>query len=196
MKRLATDQLSLAQIERNERQRPDELCNLDAICERVIDLLKEMASKADITIEFKPDKQPLFILGHHDELGQMVQNIVENAIRYGRAGGHVLISLHHRAVPPEHEDDHYCSIAISDDGEGIDKEHIPRLTERFYRVDKDRSRAKGGTGLGLAIVKHIVHHHRGILDIQSQPKKGSVFTIYFPLPDQQENKRPERTTLS
>ena len=92
------------------------------------------------------------------------------------------ITLETQAKNPVAPQQPFCCIHISDDGEGIDKEHLPRLTERFYRVDKDRSRTRGGTGLGLAIVKHIVNHHRGHLHITSEAGKGSTFSVYLPRP--------------
>ena len=111
----------------------------------------------------------------------MIQNLAENGIRYGRKNGQVSIRLEEKARNPVAPHQAFCCIQVSDDGEGIDKAHLPRLTERFYRVDKDRSRTNGGTGLGLAIVKHIVNHHRGSLDIRSELGAGSTFSVYLPL---------------
>ena len=111
----------------------------------------------------------------------MIQNLAENGIRYGHPDGQVSITLEEKALNPAAPHQAFCCIQVSDNGEGIDKAHLPRLTERFYRVDKDRSRTKGGTGLGLAIVKHIVNHHRGNLEINSELGKGSRFSVYLPL---------------
>jgi two-component system phosphate regulon sensor histidine kinase PhoR len=179
--RLATDQLSLARIEQTEHQIPQDECDLSVICSRVMTSLQNHAEKAKIALKFQPSKAPLIIRGNQDELVQMVQNLVENGIRYGRPNGEVSITLtqevKYRAAPQTR----FCCIEVRDTGEGIDKMHLPRLTERFYRVDKDRSRTKGGTGLGLAIVKHIVSHHQGHLEITSEIGVGSVFCVYLPL---------------
>lgn len=179
--RLATDQLSLARIEQTEQQAPAGNSDLVMICERVITALESQAQAANITLKFTKSVKKLMIKGSTDELLQMVQNLAENAIRYGRPNGRVEILLEARATHPENPKHPVCCIRIKDDGEGIDPVHLPRLTERFYRVDKDRSRIKGGTGLGLAIVKHIIQHHRGYLHITSEPGKGSVFSVYLPI---------------
>jgi len=180
MVRLVTDQLSLARIEETEHHTPQERCDLVQISERVITLLQKQARENDVSVIFVPPPQPVIINGNADELVQMVQNLAENAIRYGRRGGEVSIKLYERASCPQNGQQPCCAIAVHDDGEGIAPDHIPRLTERFYRIDKDRSRTGGGTGLGLAIVKHIVNHHNGYLDIRSELNKGSVFTVFLP----------------
>jgi two-component system phosphate regulon sensor histidine kinase PhoR len=113
---------------------------------------------------------------------QLFQNLIQNAIKYGKAGGHVRVNigLSPASVPGRRSPLSTVSIAVRDDGEGIPREAIPRLTERFYRVDVKRSRERGGTGLGLAIVKHIVNRHQGRLQIESQPGEGSQFTVLLP----------------
>jgi len=120
--------------------------------------------------------------GDRDELAQVFQNLVENAIKYGRAGSEITVAAT-TGVQPSHSGDAgesaLVSVAVRDSGEGIAREHLPRLTERFYRVDTARSREMGGTGLGLAIVKHILNRHRGFLDIESTPGTGSVFTVFL-----------------
>lgn len=107
----------------------------------------------------------------------MFENLIGNAIKYGSEGGGVRVEV---AVEPHG----MAAISVRDEGEGIAAEHIPRLTERFYRVDAARSRESGGTGLGLAIVKHIVSRHRGRLNITSTPGEGSCFTVTLPLAEQ------------
>lgn len=115
----------------------------------------------------------LTIYGDKDELRSMISNIVFNAVKYTPAKGDIYIDL-------DRDNDH-AYLKIRDTGIGIAKKHIPRLTERFYRVDKARSRASGGTGLGLAIVKHVLLRHNGRLQIESEPNKGSAFICIFPL---------------
>jgi two-component system phosphate regulon sensor histidine kinase PhoR len=112
------------------------------------------------------------VLGQRDQLAQVVQNLIHNAIKYGRADSVVDITLRH--------ENGLVSARVADRGEGIAPEHIPRLTERFFRCDAGRSREMGGTGLGLAIVKHIVNRHRGTLSIESTLGQGSVFTVSLP----------------
>ena len=115
------------------------------------------------------------MVGDRDELIQLFQNLIHNAIKYGREGGHVWISS---AMPPRTA---RSSSRSKDDGEGIPASAVPRLTERFYRVDVKRSRERGGTGLGLAIVKHIVSRHQGRLTIESKLGEGSTFTVFLPV---------------
>jgi two-component system phosphate regulon sensor histidine kinase PhoR len=119
--------------------------------------------------------RPAIVRGDRDELLQVLQNLVQNAFKYGNKGGHVRIEAKH--IPSLGRQGGRYAIAVIDDGPGIAPEHLPRLTERFYRVDVASSREKGGTGLGLAIVKHILNRHRGELAIASKPGKGSTFTV-------------------
>lgn len=107
-------------------------------------------------------------------MAQVMRNLIDNALKYGKAGGPVQVSL-------ETTDTGWLLIAVTDEGEGIAPEHLPRLTERFYRADASRSRAAGGTGLGLSIVKHIVERHRGRFDIASRPGSGTTASIMLPL---------------
>jgi two-component system phosphate regulon sensor histidine kinase PhoR len=116
---------------------------------------------------------PMPVLGDWDELVQVVQNLVENAIKYASAGGRVDIT--------GHCDGKHAELSVRDYGPGIQEEHIPRLTERFYRVSVQESRSRGGTGLGLAIVKHILNRHRGRLVVRSELGSGSSFAIRVPL---------------
>jgi len=118
-------------------------------------------------------------VGDSDQLAQVFRNLIENAVTYGGQGSKVRVV----AQPEERLPDSVrpgVSIAILDQGAGIAREHLPRLTERFYRVDKARSREAGGTGLGLAIVKHIVNRHRGRLSVESTVGEGSTFTVLLP----------------
>jgi two-component system phosphate regulon sensor histidine kinase PhoR len=188
MNRLVSELLSLSRIEMNEHQPPSGRADLGNVLKTVRDSLSLKAEQRQIKIVFPGLAELPTIPGDADELTQAIQNLVDNAIKYSPQGGEVLVS--YRRI----EDPVACreklqgirspkamiSLSVADQGEGIAKEHIPRLTERFYRVDAARSRELGGTGLGLAIVKHIVHRHRGSLDIDSEPGKGSVFTLFLP----------------
>ena len=122
------------------------------------------------------------VQGDRDELAQLFQNLLDNAIKYGRADSEITVgaeTVTRASTNGERDPAAYVSVAVRDRGEGIAREHLPRLTERFYRVDTARSREMGGTGLGLAIVKHIVNRHRGFLEIDSTPGVGSVFTVFL-----------------
>ena len=115
--------------------------------------------------------------GDRDELAQVFQNLIQNAIKYGREGGHVHVDMQRRELAASRPE--RIEVAVKDDGPGIAAQHIPRLTERFYRVNTSQSRDMGGTGLGLAIVKHIVTRHGGDLAIASKVGEGSTFTVAF-----------------
>ncbi len=120
-------------------------------------------------------ENPPKVAGQKDELVQVFQNLIENALKYGHEGTEVTVTARDNGGA--------AVVSVRDRGEGIAREHLPRLTERFYRVDTARSRKLGGTGLGLAIVKHIVSRHRGQLTIESQLGSGSTFTVQLPAPD-------------
>jgi len=169
MTRIVNDLLSLSRIEMNEHTAPSDDVPLRQIIATVADLLAPQANDRDVVIELDLDALEGTVIGHPDELTQLFQNLIENAIKYGGRGSTVRVSA--KVV------ENIASISVIDEGEGIPREHIPRLTERFYRVDTARSREMGGTGLGLAIVKHIANRHRGELTIQSEPGVGSTFTV-------------------
>src|SRR5262249_26610125 len=133
------------------------------------------AGKISIGVAKLPD--PARIRGDRDEIVQLIQNLVANGIKYGHEGGFVEIRL--ARVLDGHPLGPRLLLAVSDDGPGIAPEHLPRLTERFYRANVNASREKGGTGLGLAIVKHIVLRHRGDLRISSELGHGSTFSVVF-----------------
>ena len=122
---------------------------------------------------------PAQIAGDREELLRLFENLVENALKYGASGGKVVVALS-QDLPGEGAPE--IRVMVRDFGPGIAPEHLPRLTERFYRVDVGDSRAQGGTGLGLSLVKHIVNRHRGRLLIESVPKNGATFTACFPQP--------------
>ena len=184
MVRLIRDQLSLSRIEQREYRPPTETEDFADIINTVLPTLEQQAEERKVRLEKQLPGKPVKIIADRDEISQVVQNLVENAIRYGRQGGRVRIDLAARAetLPLNLRQTglNYARMDITDDGEGIDPVHIPRLTERFYRIDTNRSRANGGTGLGLAIVKHITRRHRGHLAIHSVRDEGSTFSVFIP----------------
>jgi two-component system phosphate regulon sensor histidine kinase PhoR len=120
------------------------------------------------------------VLGDADQLAEVAQNLLDNAVKYGREAGTVRVELGPPPPGSRFPARPGLVLAVSDQGQGIAREHLPRLTERFYRVDKGRSRAVGGTGLGLAIVKHIVNRHRGQLLIESEVGLGTTVSVWLP----------------
>ena len=172
MTRLIDDLLSLSRIELREHLAPKTPVDLRALTEQIIEALAPMAREHQVAFEFAAPRGPLMVPGDSDELLRVIENLLENAIKYGQSGGRVRIALAPR--PAEIE------LSVRDYGPGIAHEHLPRLTERFYRVDVSASRDKGGTGLGLAIVKHIVNRHRGRLVIESEPGHGALFKVVLP----------------
>ena len=178
MTRLVADLLSLSRIEATEHAAPTDPVAVAPIVARVVDALAPVARARRIAIVADLPPGLPAIAGDGDQLQQVIQNLVDNAIKYGRADGEVRVSA--RALADEGGAPARVAIAVADTGEGISREHLHRLTERFYRVDPGRSRRLGGTGLGLAIVKHIVNRHRGTLSIESEPGRGSVFTVRIP----------------
>ncbi|MBI2717289.1 MAG: phosphate regulon sensor histidine kinase PhoR [Rhizobiales bacterium] len=171
MKRLIDDLLSLSRIEMNVHVRPSSRVDLVEIARHVAEALAGMAKAEDcaIVLDFN---EPLVVNGDRDELVQVVQNLVENALKYAGAGKRIELG--------GGSSEGQVELTVRDFGPGIAEQHIPRLTERFYRVDVQESRARGGTGLGLAIVKHILNRHRGRLIVSSNLGKGSVFTLRLP----------------
>ena len=184
MRRLIDDLLSLTRIELNEHVPPSGEVDLAGVVRDAAAALMPLAEADDVTIAIEAAPDLPLVAGERDELIQLFQNLLNNAIKYGRQGGHVWVTVS-RAVAPASPLGRggvpaLVSASVRDDGEGIPREAIPRLTERFYRVDVKRSRERGGTGLGLAIVKHIVNRHQGRLLIESQPGEGSTFTVLLP----------------
>jgi len=177
MNRLVSDLLSLSRVEGGERQRPAGSVDLAALIRATAATLAPTAEAAGATLALDGVEAPVRLPGDADQIVQVLHNLIENAIKYG--GGAVRVSLALVAHEPVLRGPGWA-IEVADSGEGIDPAHLPRLTERFYRVDSHRSRAQGGTGLGLAIVKHIVNRHRGRLKIESAPGQGSRFTVILP----------------
>ncbi|WP_319823685.1 ATP-binding protein [Thalassovita sp.] len=179
MNRLIKDLLSLSQVEATERQRPSAPVDLSELVGSVIRTLSPVAEKSNVTLRTDLPDGPVTVPADADQLRQVLSNLTENAIKYGGANGTVTLSLTLTDPDPALRAP-AVRIAVQDTGPGIDPTHIPRLTERFYRVDSHRSRQMGGTGLGLAIVKHILHRHRGRLKIESELGQGSRFTVILP----------------
>ena len=179
MARLIDDQLSLSRVEIEERVPPRDPVELAAVVRGTMDLLSMRAAERNVKLELECPVDLPRVFGDADQLAQVFRNLIENAIRYGRADGRVAILL--RAVEriPERGGPGVAA-TVTDQGEGIPPDALPRLTERFFRVDKARSKALGSTGLGLAIVKHIVSRHRGRLAIESALGQGSRFTVFIP----------------
>jgi two-component system phosphate regulon sensor histidine kinase PhoR len=183
MTRLIDDLLSLSRIELREHARPTDAVDMNMLLRNAVELLDRQIKErpATVTVNIAPDLPSA--LGDSNELSQVFHNLISNAVKYGGDNGRVEITADVvDKRPPAMPGRGPCMrISVRDHGEGIAREHIPRLTERFYRVDTARSRSLGGTGLGLAIVKHITNRHRGALIIDSDVGKGAVFTVYLPL---------------
>jgi two-component system phosphate regulon sensor histidine kinase PhoR len=179
MRRLIDDLLSLTRIELNEHNPPAGVVDVVAVVQSAVLALAPLAQKDNITVEISPENQHFAVVGDVDELTQVFQNLIHNAIKYGREDSTVRVSFA-RVESGSRREGGQISVAIEDEGEGIPREAIPRLTERFYRVDVKRSRERGGTGLGLAIVKHILNRHQGRLHIESTLGLGSTFTVFLP----------------
>jgi len=179
MKRLIDDLLSLSSVEVKEHVRPQGKVNLRTCASRVIELMGREIRARDMKVTLDAPEVLEPVPGDDDELTEVIQNLLENAVKYSRAGSEILISITTSEGAPGIRGK-AVTLSVRDQGDGIPEEHIPRLTERFYRVDKGRSREQGGTGLGLAIVKHIVNRHRGRLVIRSEVGKGSTFTVHLP----------------
>lgn len=182
MARLIDDLLSLSRIELNAHRRPDSAVDLVPIVRQVADGLQTLARDRGVTVNVTPAVPTLMVLGDRDELLRVFENLLENALKYGAAGKRVDVSLTRSQEPEGAPQAH---VAVRDYGPGIAPEHLPRLTERFYRVDVAESRAQGGTGLGLALVKHILNRHHGRVSIASAPGEGATFTVHLPITGQQ-----------
>lgn len=178
MRRLIEDLLGLSRIEMTEHQAPTGEARLDSLARGEAEALAPIfaARGARLELDLSPATAAPADPG---QLAQVLRNLMENAVRYGREGGRVVLSV--RAMPvAEGGLPPGVLLQVADDGPGIAREHIPRLTERFYRVDSGRARGAGGTGLGLAIVKHIVSHHRGQLLIESELGRGTTMRVWLP----------------
>lgn len=179
MRRLVADLLVLSRVEANERIRPRELGDLRAIVRDTCEILQEIAERNSVEVVLNLPENAIDVPHDPDQMRQVFTNLIENAIKYGGSGGRVEVSISEPAYQTA-LGTVGVKCEIRDWGGGIAEEHIPRLTERFYRVDGHRSRQIGGTGLGLAIVKHIILRHRGKLRVHSALGEGSIFSFYLP----------------
>src|SRR3974390_1098770 len=178
MARLIDDLLSLSRIELNAHLKPDTPVDLTIIVRQVVDGLQTLARDRGVEIKIAAPAEPLVVLGDRDELIRALENLVENALKYGATGKRIDIKLAHM---PTRAGVQEVQLIVRDFGPGIAPEHLPRLTERFYRVDVADSRSQGGTGLGLALVKHVLNRHGGRLTIESTLGSGATFTMHLPL---------------
>jgi two-component system, OmpR family, phosphate regulon sensor histidine kinase PhoR len=205
MSRLVSDLLSLSRIELNEHIPPSGRVDLARASADVVDAVSILSVDRKVSVRFEDRAVSAPVNGDRDEILQVVQNLVDNAIKYSPAEGTVEIvirpdvTLDEAAAPwsggnrgegatrlplvtPDRETgQRYAAVTVRDHGPGMAREHLPRLTERFYRVEGQKSGERQGTGLGLAIVKHIVNRHRGGLTVESAPGQGATFTAYFPV---------------
>ncbi len=186
MNRLIDDLLSLSRIELTEHRPPAEQVDVGELAERIAAAFEPQVQARRIRLELRVQPGLPDVVADPDQIEQVLQNLIENAVKYGREGGGVQVDVTVATAGGRWPGQPGIVLAVADDGPGIPRAHVPRLTERFYRVDKGRSRGAGGTGLGLAIVKHIVNRHRGQLAIDSEEGRGSTFLVWLP-------QRPQRS---
>ena len=175
MARLVDDLLSLSRVEQHLHLQPKDSVDLSSVLRHIGDTLTPLASDNDVLLEIAV-AESIIVPGDRDELLRLAENLIENAIKYGASD-----AADKRVIVEVDRIKNEAIISVKDFGRGIAPEHLPRLTERFYRVDAGQSRAKGGTGLGLALVKHVAARHRGRLRIESTPGQGSTFYVHLPV---------------
>jgi two-component system, OmpR family, phosphate regulon sensor histidine kinase PhoR len=207
MTRLVADLLSLSRIELNEHVPPSGHLDLARATTDVVDALSVLTQQQGVGIDVVAPTEDIRIKGERDEIVQVIQNLIDNAIKYSPRDGRIEVDIRTGLTPaeaaaarmpgasrlplltPDRDDGLiYAAVTVRDHGPGLSREHLPRLTERFYRVEGQKSGDRPGTGLGLAIVKHIINRHRGGLVVESVPGEGAAFTAFFPL-----SKRPAVT---
>jgi two-component system phosphate regulon sensor histidine kinase PhoR len=181
MNRLIDDLLSLSRVEIIEHQAPAATVDLQELIDRTLAGFEISFRQRGTSLDWQATKGLPLVLGDTDQLEQVAQNLLDNALKYGKQGGTIRVRLDRAQPAGTFPARPGLVFSVTDDGPGIPKQHLPRLTERFYRVDTGRSRAVGGTGLGLAIVKHIVNRHRGVLQIESEAGQGATFSIWLPV---------------
>ena len=174
MNRLVSDLLSLSQVEAVERMRPNEVVDVSRLLQETATTLASVAEARGVRLRVVNADRLVKMVGDKDQLRQVFINLIENAIKYGFENSDIIVSIYN-------DGQGMVKIDVVNEGEGVEEQHLTRLTERFYRVDKARSRQIGGTGLGLAIVKHIVNRHRGTLTIESKLNQTTKFSVNFPL---------------
>lgn len=180
MTRLIDDLLLLSRVEEKANLKPEGRVDLNDLIDDVTRSLIPFAEERSISIDVEPAANALIAMGDRDELFQVFHNLVENAVKYGRDGGYVKISLMKKIGARDEKFPARAFVSIADNGPGIAPEHLPRLTERFYRVSAEHSRRIGGTGLGLAIAKHVLNRHEAELSVQSVVGQGTTFNVSLP----------------
>jgi two-component system phosphate regulon sensor histidine kinase PhoR len=181
MNRLIDDLLSLSRIELTEHQPPSEALDLTGLVQRMVAGFEPRLVERRVHLALRIEDGLPVVAGDADQMAQVLQNLLDNGLKYGRDGGVLTLEVALAQPGNRWPSRRGILLSVADQGAGIAREHLPRLTERFYRADKGRSRAVGGTGLGLAIVKHIVNRHRGQLLIESEEGKGTTVTIWLPV---------------
>lgn len=172
---LVNDLVSLSQMESGETTMNVEKIELSAMVRDIFERLEQLAGSRSISLRIKPDReQAIFVMADRQKIDQVLVNLTSNAIKYNKEGGKVIVLFE--------EDKKHFTVSVRDNGPGISQEHLSRVFERFYRVDKSRSRESGGTGLGLAIVKHILNAHNSTITVMSKVGKGTNFTFKLPKP--------------
>ncbi len=197
MARLVADLMSLSRIELNEHIRPRDQVDVCMAVKDVLDALAPQAATAGVALKPHLPSAPAWVVGDRDQIVQVAQNLIDNGLKYAGPQGAVTITLEVTTcvkalamadpamsrlalLTPDRTDGSYAVLTVADSGPGIPREHLPRLTERFYRVEGQKSGERLGTGLGLAIVKHIMNRHAGGLTVETRPGSGACFTAYFP----------------
>ena len=175
MSRLVDDLLSLSRIEMHQHVRPTGSVDLAGLLREVREGLQTQARAADLDVILTLPETPVMVVGDRSQLYEVFENLIDNAIKYGATGKTVEVTLSGIDRPGLRH-----IVSVVDHGPGVEPEHVPRMTERFYRIDAEASRKKKGTGLGLAIVKHIIQRHRGQMSIRSQPGEGLRVDVLLP----------------
>ncbi len=203
MRRLIDDLLSLSRVEMNEHVPPSGEVDLNAVIQDVREALAPVLTPRGMTLDLQPEAGAAPVIGERDQIYEVVENLVENAAKYSADGATIRLCVYYArtrdaaehlperidpesgrltlAAPALDPDARYGVVRVRDSGQGIERRFLPRLAERFFRVDGQKSGPTSGTGLGLAIVKHIVSRHRGGFTVESAPGKGSVFSVFFPI---------------
>ncbi|MBP0465713.1 ATP-binding protein [Roseomonas sp. PWR1] len=177
MRRLIDDLLGLSRIEMAEHQAPTGRADVASVARAEAEAMAPILAQRQVRLSLDLPDAAIADPADADQVAQVVRNLLDNAIRHGREGGEVRLAV---TPGPGRDGRPGVTLSVADDGPGVPRDEIPRLTERFYRVDKGRSRRAGGTGLGLAIVKHIVNRHRGTLAIESEEGAGTLFRVWWP----------------